>query len=110
MKDLISQIAIRTFKLLKNVTHSSDLGLACYKTLTTIIRDCSYYKITPKQLKQLLDTLQLDLKELDVSTQKGQNIAFKLLKAIIWRHIMAPEINDIISRVSELILQNRNKT
>lgn len=65
--------------------------------MAILVREVSYYTVTTDQLKVLLIYAEQDLHDFD-----RQATAFGLLKAIINRKLIIPEIHDVMDKVAEL--------
>lgn len=65
--------------------------------MTVLVRDVKYYKIEVSQLKVLLLYVEQDMHDHD-----RQATAFNLLRAIIARKLVIPEIHDVMGKVAEL--------
>lgn len=65
--------------------------------MAVLVRDVKYYTIDTDQLKALLLYTEQDLHDFD-----RQATAFALLKAIITRKLIIPEIHDVMNKVAEL--------
>ncbi|KAH1010705.1 small subunit processome component 20 homolog [Dendroctonus ponderosae] len=74
-----------------------DLVVAAFKAMAVLVRDVHYYTVTTDQLKALLIYVEQDMHDHD-----RQATAFSLLKAIISRKLIVPEIQDVIAKVAEL--------
>lgn len=65
--------------------------------MAIIVRDVKYYSIDTEQLNTLLVYAEQDLHDFE-----RQATAFGLLKAIISRKLIVPEIHEVMKKVSEL--------
>lgn len=74
-----------------------DLVMAAFKTMSVLVRDVKHYELTSDQLKALLLYTEQDLHESD-----RQATAFGLLKAIIYRKLMVPEMDSVMEKVADL--------
>ncbi|XP_066256541.1 small subunit processome component 20 homolog [Euwallacea similis] len=74
-----------------------DLVVAAFKSMAVLVRDVQYYTVDTNQLKVLLLYVEQDMHDHD-----RQATAFSLLKAIIARKLIVPEIHDVMSKVAEL--------
>ncbi len=98
----IEGVTARIFSLLEKSNPQSELAQYCFKALTVIIRDQKQHTISDKQLNLLLDHIRTDLAEL-----ANQGITFHLLKAIVSRRLLSPQIYDIMHVLStELLLSS----
>ncbi|KAK9881414.1 hypothetical protein WA026_016304 [Henosepilachna vigintioctopunctata] len=74
-----------------------DLVVAAFKSMSLILRDVNYYTIDQDQAKVLLLYVEQDMNDYD-----RQAVAFNLLKAILTKKVIVPEIHEIMERVAEL--------
>ncbi|CAG9813428.1 unnamed protein product [Phaedon cochleariae] len=74
-----------------------DLVLSAFKVMAVLVRDVKYYTIDTNQLKILLLYVEQDIHDHD-----RQAIAFNLLKAIIARKVITPELNEVMEKIAEL--------
>lgn len=65
--------------------------------MAVLVRDVEYYIVDTNQLKALLMYVEQDMHDHD-----RQATAFGLLKAIISRKLIVPEIHDVVSKVAQL--------
>lgn len=70
---------------------------SCSKAVSVLVRDVKYYAVTTYQLKILLMYAEQDLHD-----HNRQATAFALLKAIIARKLVIPEIHETMAKVAEL--------
>ena len=75
------------FLLLKNA----------FRAVITLLNKVTYYSVNENQLKTLILYVEQDLYNHDKET-----MAFTLLKSIIDRKLMIPEVHDIIKKVTEI--------
>ncbi|KAG9124195.1 U3 snoRNP protein [Ceratobasidium sp. 392] len=73
------------------------------KSLAIIIRDCPAAKLQEKDLTFLLEVITPDLEE-----PERQAAVFSLLRAIIARKFVVPEIYDLMIKVSEMLVTNQS--
>lgn len=71
--------------------------------MAILVREVSYYTVTTDQLKILLIYAEQDLHDFD-----RQATAFGLLKAIINRKLIIPEIHDVMNKVAELSITSEH--
>ncbi len=65
--------------------------------MTVLVRDVHYHKINSKQLQVLLGYA-----EQDIHDYTRQATAFTLLKAILSRKLVVPEMHDVMQKVQQL--------
>ncbi|XP_048578586.1 small subunit processome component 20 homolog isoform X2 [Nematostella vectensis] len=101
---LVPQIAKLLFKLLKKyamagakIGDNYEMVLSAFKTMTVIIREFKKYTIAQKHLQVLLAFV-----EEDIHDYTRQGTAFPLLRAILSRRLMVPEIHDVMAKVAQL--------
>jgi U3 small nucleolar RNA-associated protein 20 len=84
--------------ILKQIGNTeSDLSQTALTSLATILRDGPPVQMKEKDLDYLLGLISPDLED-----QSRQAPAFALLKAIVARKFVVPEIYDLMERVSEI--------
>lgn len=101
---LISDICAAMFTILHQYSAAGlskgdnfDLVMATFKCISVIIRDVKYFNISTDQLKILILYAEQDLYDND-----KQSIAFSLLKVIINRKMIIPEMHSVMEKVSIL--------
>jgi len=104
LKKEIGSIAGHVFVLLNNYAGAGagkgdnfELVVMCFKVLTILIRDVTYHTITEKQLHVLLVFVKQDLSDFT-----RQAVAFSILKAIISRKLVDPELESIVREVRQM--------
>ncbi|KAG9038346.1 U3 snoRNP protein [Tulasnella sp. JGI-2019a] len=81
----------------------SDVAQTALKTLTVILRD------SPKaEIKEADLTLILGLVSPDIEDSVRQETAFNLLRAIIIRKLMVPEVYDLMDRVAQVMVTSQS--
>ncbi|XP_037067814.1 small subunit processome component 20 homolog [Peromyscus leucopus] len=105
------QLTKHLFLLLKNYARlgaargqNFHLVVNCFKCVTIVVKKVKSYKITEKQLQVLLAYA-----EEDIYDTTRQATAFGLLKAILSRKLLVPEIDDIMRKVSKLAISAQNE-
>ncbi|KAI7881842.1 hypothetical protein K492DRAFT_206553 [Lichtheimia hyalospora FSU 10163] len=102
LQRLMPVVIKRNFQLIKQAsTTKSDTVQNCIKLLTVCIRDPEW-KITDNQLVYLIVTIQPDIEEPD-----RQSTVFGLIRAIISRKLMAPELYDLMEHISQVMVTNQ---
>lgn len=81
----------------------SELALGSLRALAAIIRECKAASLTERQLTSLLELIGPDLEETE-----RQSVLFQLLRAIMSRKFVAPEIYDLMDRVAEILVTNQS--
>ena len=104
LKKQIGSVAGHVFLLLNNYAGAGaakcdnfELVVMCFKVLTILIRDVTYHTITEKQLHVLLVFVKQDLSDFT-----RQAVAFSLLKAIISRKLVDPELENIVREIRQM--------
>ncbi|KAI0333223.1 hypothetical protein GY45DRAFT_1319830 [Cubamyces sp. BRFM 1775] len=80
-----------------------DTVQTAFKCLATILRDHSSAQVKEKDLVYLLELLAPDLEE-----PERQAAVFTMLRAIIARRFVVPEIYDIMDKVAEIMVTNQS--
>ncbi|XP_074082789.1 small subunit processome component 20 homolog [Macrotis lagotis] len=80
------------------------LVVNCFKCVTILVKKVKCYKITEKQLQVLLAYA-----EEDIYDSLRQATAFGLLKAILSRKLMVPEIDDVMKKVSQFAITGQSE-
>ncbi|XP_044533441.1 small subunit processome component 20 homolog [Gracilinanus agilis] len=80
------------------------LVVNCFKCVTILVKKVKCYKITEKQLQVLLAYA-----EEDIYDSSRQATAFGLLKAILSRKLMVPEIDDVMKKVSQFAITGQSE-
>ncbi|GAA5834879.1 hypothetical protein JCM11251_002051 [Rhodosporidiobolus azoricus] len=81
----------------------SELAQSALRTLSTVIRDCKSASLSEKQLTSLLELIGPDLEEAD-----RQATLFQVLRAIMSRKFVAPEIYDLMNKIAEMLVTNQS--
>ncbi|KAA1470494.1 hypothetical protein DENSPDRAFT_774855 [Dentipellis sp. KUC8613] len=80
----------------------SDVVQTAFRSLATIIRDRTNAEIKEKDLIYLIELISPDLEE-----PSRQAAVFAMLRAIVARKFVVPEIYDLMDRVSEIMVTNQ---
>ena len=90
--------------ILKEIgTTESEVAQTALKSLATIVRDRSNAEVKEKDLVYLFELLAPDLEE-----PGRQASVFAILRAIVARKFIVPEIYDLMERVSEVMVTNQS--
>ncbi|CAL1711913.1 unnamed protein product [Somion occarium] len=81
----------------------SEAVQTAFKSLSTILRDQPSAQVKEKDLVFLLEVLSPDLEE-----PSRQASVFAMLRAIVARKFVVPEIYDLMERVSEIMVTNQS--
>ena len=94
----------QTIDILKQTgSTESEVAQTALKTLATIVRDKSNAEVKEKDLVYLLELLGPDLEE-----PGRQASVFAMLRAIVARKFIVPDIYDLMERVSEIMVTNQS--
>ncbi|XP_054430613.1 small subunit processome component 20 homolog [Pteronotus mesoamericanus] len=80
------------------------LVVNCFKCVTILVKKVKSYQVTEKQLQVLLAYA-----EEDIYDTSRQATAFGLLKAILSRKLLVPEIDDVMRKVSKLAVSAQSE-
>jgi U3 small nucleolar RNA-associated protein 20 len=81
----------------------SDIAQAALKALTSILREAKSAHFKDRQLGDLLSLVVVDIEE-----PGAQSAIFALLRAVIARRLVVPEVYDIMDRVAEMLVTNQS--
>jgi U3 small nucleolar RNA-associated protein 20 len=81
----------------------SEVAQASLKSLASTLRDCTMAQLKEKDLKFILEVMAPDLEEAE-----RQAAVFALLRAIIQRKLVVPEIYDMLDRVATVVVTNQS--
>lgn len=84
-------------------TSQSELSQIALKSLATVIRDCKGVELAEKQLTSLLKMIAPDLEDPD-----RQTTLFGLLRAIMSKKFMAPELYDLMDQIMRLLVTSQS--
>ncbi|XP_078664356.1 small subunit processome component 20 homolog isoform X2 [Branchiostoma floridae x Branchiostoma belcheri] len=108
LKQKVAKVAGEMFLILKKYGGAGgakgenfDLVVTCFKALTVLVRDVKYHSIDQDQLRVLLQYA-----EQDIMDYTRQATAFSLLKAILSRKLVVPEMHDVMGRIAELSIKS----
>ncbi|KAK7107774.1 small subunit processome component 20 homolog [Littorina saxatilis] len=104
LKEKIKVVAKQLFILLKNYAtagaakgDNQELVFMCFRTVTVLVRDVKYYKLTTEHLQVLLTFC-----EEDIHDHTRQSTAFSVLKAILKRQLNVPELHELLTSVETM--------
>lgn len=107
LKDMDKSVPVYVRQTLEIVRQSgsteADVTQTAFRTLAIIIRDCPSSQVKEKDLTFLLELLAPDLEEVN-----RQATAFALLRAIVSRKFIVPEIYDLMIKVGETMVTNQS--
>lgn len=81
----------------------ADVVQTAFKSLATILREQASAQVKEKDLVFLLEMLSPDLEE-----PARQSAVFAMLRAIVARKFVVPEIYDLMDKVSEIMVTNQS--
>ncbi|CAG8668326.1 8263_t:CDS:2, partial [Acaulospora morrowiae] len=97
-------IVKQTFSLIKTSNSTNSVLVQnCFKLLAIIIRDCKQVDLKESQLTFLIDLIRPDLEE-----PSRQNTTFSLIRAIVSRKFVVPELYDLMQSISEIMVTNQS--
>jgi U3 small nucleolar RNA-associated protein 20 len=93
------------FRVIRNAggTAESEVAQTALKTLAVVLRDNKSSNITDKQLRYLLEVISPDIEETG-----RQSAIFTVLRSIVGRKFVVPEIYDLMDRVSAIMVTNQS--
>lgn len=93
------------FKVIKNAggTAEGDVPQTALKTLAVLIRDCKATQVSDAQLKYLIEVVSPDLED-----HERQSAIFTVLRAVVARRFVVPEIYDLMERVSSIMVTSQS--
>lgn len=95
----------RSFALIKSSGGSQTTTVqACLRLLTVCIRDNEHSSLTEAQLTYILNFVRPDMEEIE-----RQGTIFALVRAIISRKFMAPEMYELMDSVSNIMVTNQSR-
>lgn len=95
----------RSFALIKSSGGSQTTTVqACLRLLTVCIRDNDKSSLSEAQLTYILNFVRPDMEELE-----RQGTIFALIRAIISRKFMAPEMYELMDSVSNVMVTNQSR-
>ncbi|KAJ3744880.1 armadillo-type protein [Lentinula detonsa] len=107
LKTLSSSLPLyirQTLDILKQIgTTESEVAQTALKTLSTIFRDGPAVDVKEKDLAFLLEIVTPDLEE-----PSRQSSVFAILRAVVGRKFVVPEIYDIMDKISETMVTNQS--
>ncbi|XP_022111823.1 small subunit processome component 20 homolog [Acanthaster planci] len=110
----ISRNATRLTKILFKILHTHatagaakganfDIVVNCFKAVTVLVRDVKQHTIDEKQLQVLLTYAEEDMHD-----HTRQATAFGLLKAILSRKLIVPEMHGVMKKVAKLSIMSES--
>ncbi|KAG0093776.1 U3 snoRNP protein [Podila epicladia] len=95
----------QAFVLLKaQGSTKSELAQNCFRMLAIAIRECKKIEIKESQLTMLLNMVKPDLEE-----PERQTVTFSLIRAMVSRQFVVPEMYDIMLNISEVMVTSQDK-
>jgi U3 small nucleolar RNA-associated protein 20 len=106
MNDVAPTIGKSITHLLKRCPKTTHpIAQDCFKLLAGMLRRCEEYAPSQGQLRFLLGWAFTDLEE-----SAERQTAFTLLRAILARKLVLPEVYDLMNRVQELMVQSHSSS
>uniref|UniRef100_A0A7S2WQL1 Uncharacterized protein n=1 Tax=Mucochytrium quahogii TaxID=96639 RepID=A0A7S2WQL1_9STRA len=81
----------------------ADASQECLKTLTVILRDCTFYKIENEQLKMLVLLAQHNM-----SNIQRQQVTLQMLRVIVERQLVVSEVYDLMGTLTKEVFTGCN--
>jgi U3 small nucleolar RNA-associated protein 20 len=105
VEDSTSVFVTNIFRVIRNAggTAESEVAQTALKTLAVVLRDNKSSNITDKQLRYLLEVISPDIEETG-----RQSAIFTILRSIVGRKFVVPEIYDLMDRVSAIMVTNQS--
>ncbi|GIL61502.1 hypothetical protein Vafri_15933, partial [Volvox africanus] len=88
-------------KKVPNIRH--PIAQECFRLLAALLRDCEAYQPTTAQVQYLLRWAFEDLGEAG-----AQPTAFALLRALLSRRVVVPEVYDVMDRVQQIMVRSQS--
>ncbi|XP_051886024.1 small subunit processome component 20 homolog isoform X2 [Pristis pectinata] len=111
MEDLAGQLTQQLFVLLKDYAKAGagrgenfHLVVNCFKSITVLVKNVTQHTLTDKQLQVLLGYA-----EEDIYDSSRQATAFGLLKAILSRRLLVPEMGEVMQKVAKLAVTGQSE-
>ncbi|XP_059834550.1 small subunit processome component 20 homolog [Hypanus sabinus] len=111
MEYLAGQLTQDLFVLLKDYAKAGagrgenfHLVVNCFKTITVLVKNVTQHTLTDKQLQVLLGYA-----EEDIYDSSRQATAFGLLKAILSRRLLVPEMGEVMQKVAKLAVTGQSE-
>ncbi|EDQ86381.1 uncharacterized protein MONBRDRAFT_11008 [Monosiga brevicollis MX1] len=106
MTKVVPKLTSRMIKLMHRTGESNastELVQSCAKALGVVLRDVNSAKLSDNQLEVLLSFIREDLE-----TVERQTTAFGLLRTIVTRKLMHPEVYTVMDRVGSVLVQSQS--
>lgn len=107
VESIIAEVFSILHKYATNQVSKKDnhylLVKSAFKCVVVVMRQVDYYTVNENQLKALLLYVEQDLNSFDKDT-----MAFTLLKSILDKKLMIPEIHEIMKKVAELSITSES--
>lgn len=108
VNDIIAVVFSILHKYATNQISKKDnhylLVKSAFKCVIVLMRQVDYYTVNENQLKALLLYVEQDLNSFDKDT-----MAFTLLKSILDKKLMIPEIHDVLKKVAQLSVTSESE-
>ncbi|RHY31351.1 hypothetical protein DYB32_003621, partial [Aphanomyces invadans] len=103
----LSSVVDRVFKMIQKAgaATKNEMTQACYRVLTVLLRVRHEYHLDDAQWRVLLSFVRHDMEDMD-----HQNATFTLLKAVLGRRVVVPDVYDAMVRVGEMMVQSQVAT
>ena len=105
MNKCAKEFAKTVFRIMSQSGSSTDLTQVCYRCVAVILRDLPVAKVTDTHLRLLVQFIMAE-----VDQQGTQQTSFILLKSIISRKLLSPEVYDCVDAVFKLLIQSQDSS
>ncbi|GAA94920.1 uncharacterized protein L969DRAFT_89878 [Mixia osmundae IAM 14324] len=93
----------QVFSILQDMgSAQTEVSQNAYKTLAVILRDCPNVKVEEDELVSVLHTIKAGIEDPD-----DQATMFTLLRAVMARKLVAPEIYELMDKIAETLVTNQ---
>jgi U3 small nucleolar RNA-associated protein 20 len=83
--------------------HGIELVQASFRAMASLVRRFDAFEITEAQTKAMVGFVQED-----IENYKKQSQAFSVLKSLLARRVMLPELYDLMQRVASLLIRSQD--
>ena len=104
VEEAIPRFVSRMVNILKHESGlESELGQTSAKSLAVLIRDCPGATVNDDDLQFLFEIIKPDIEEPD-----RQSAVFAVLKAVLARQFMTPEVYDVMDKVLDILVTSQS--
>lgn len=87
--------------LFRSLTGAALLVQVCFKALALVIKQYETFSISDDQVKALIGFVTFDLED-----SSKQSVAFGVIKSILSRKIILPELYDLMQRIGSILVKS----